>query len=64
MTPSSAETGNDVLYGGAGNDYIDGGAPYSGLAGDDVFYGGDGNDTLVTHAAGRSRRADVRRPRQ
>lgn len=34
-------TGNDILTGGLGSDYIDG------RAGSDILYGGDGNDTLL-----------------
>ena len=38
------ETGNDALYGEAGDDYIDGGL------GSDSLYGGSGDDTLVFDA--------------
>jgi Ca2+-binding RTX toxin-like protein len=38
--PGTYEGGDDVIYGGSGNDYIDGGG------GDDEIYGGTGNDTI------------------
>ena len=45
-----ADNGNDLINGGAGDDYIDGGNgsdTISGGAGNDVIDGGNGQDTLV-----------------
>src|SRR5690606_10531241 len=43
------ETGNDTIYGGAGDDYLDGddlgGNPT--LTGNDTIFGGAGNDTVL-----------------
>jgi Ca2+-binding RTX toxin-like protein len=41
--PNAAPGGDDVLYGGDGNDWMEGSANSSGR---DIFFGGAGNDTL------------------
>ena len=47
---SRAETGNHILYGGADNDFLDGGAnTFAADHGGNHLYGGVGNDVLVFH---------------
>jgi Ca2+-binding RTX toxin-like protein len=60
VSDSTAEGGNDQLYGGAGADTIDAGGGndlvYGGAAGTEsaLIYGGDGNDTLYGEFTGGS----------
>lgn len=42
----TGNSGNNVLYGLAGNDYLDDGGDAYSDGGNDILYGGDGNDTL------------------